>query len=87
MDNREKDTGIGQAKQNTLVGKILGASSKETDIKNLGVIKSKDHILVEKPEQLNFLMKKYLLERQNRNIELLDRYSILIGLLSIEIRC
>lgn len=60
VDNREKDTGIGQAKQNTLVGKILGASSKETDIKNLGVIKSKDHILVEKPEQLNFFDEKIL---------------------------
>lgn len=38
----------------------MGAPSKETDTRNLGVIKSKDHILVEKPEQLNFFDEKIL---------------------------
>lgn len=60
VDNRGKDTGTGQANQNVLIGKILGAPPKETDTRNLGVIKSKDHILVEKPEQLNFFDEKIL---------------------------
>lgn len=60
VDNRGKNTKIGQTNQNVLTGKILGAPSKETDTRNLGVIKSKDHILVEKPEQLNFFDEKIL---------------------------
>lgn len=60
VDNRGKNTKIGQTNQNVLTGKILGASPKETDTRNLGVIKSKDHILVEKPEQLNFFDEKIL---------------------------
>lgn len=60
VDNRGKNTKIGQTNQNVLTGKILGAPPKETDTRNLGVIKSKDHILVEKPEQLNFFDEKIL---------------------------
>lgn len=60
VDNRGKDVESGQTNQNVLIGKILGAPPKEVDTKNLGVIKSKDHILVEKPEQLNFFDEKIL---------------------------
>lgn len=60
VDNRGKDVKGGQTNPNVLTGKILGAPPKEADIRNLGVIKSKDHILVEKPEQLNFFDEKIL---------------------------
>ena len=64
MDNRKaqakKDTSIEQPKPHTVTGKILGASAREPDTKNLGVIKNKDHIIVEKPEQLNFFDEKIL---------------------------
>lgn len=60
VDNRGKDAESGQTNQNVLIGKILGAPPKEADTKNLGVIKSKDHILVEKLEQLNFFDEKIL---------------------------
>lgn len=49
-----------QAKPIPVTGKILGAPPKEADPKNLGVIKSKDQIIVEKPEQLNFFDEKIL---------------------------
>jgi len=49
-----------QAKSNPIVGKILGSPVKEMDTKNFGVIKSKDQIIVEKPEQLNFFDEKVL---------------------------
>lgn len=66
VDHREKALRpasaeeTGQAKQGFIGGKILGSPSKETDTKNLGVIKSKDQIIVEKPEQLNFFDEKIL---------------------------
>ncbi|EOS33569.1 DNA mismatch repair protein MutL [Lachnospiraceae bacterium A4] len=64
VDNRKaqakKDTSIEQPKPHTVTGKILGASAREPDTKNLGVIKNKDHIIVEKPEQLNFFDEKIL---------------------------
>lgn len=66
VDHREKAVRnepmaeSGQGKQSAITGKILGAPSKETDTKNLGVIKSKDQIIVEKPEQLNFFDEKIL---------------------------
>lgn len=66
VDNREKvmhsepTEETGQAKQSFTGGKILGAPPKETDTKNLGVIKSRDQIIVEKPEQLNFFDEKIL---------------------------
>ena len=59
VDNRQKAVRsenaeeTGQTRPNSLVGKILGAQPKETEPKNLGVIKSKDQIIVEKPEQLD----------------------------------
>lgn len=66
VDNRQKAVRsenaeeTGQTRSNSLVGKILGAQPKETEPKNLGVIKSKDQIIVEKPEQLNFFDEKIL---------------------------
>ncbi len=66
VDNRQKAVRsetteeTGQTRPNSLVGKILGAQPKETEQKNLGVIKSKDQIIVEKPEQLNFFDEKIL---------------------------
>ncbi len=66
VDNREKSAytepaeAAGQKKQSPLIGKILGSPPKETDTKNLGVIKSRDQIIVEKPEQLNFFDEKIL---------------------------
>lgn len=41
-------------------GKILGTVPRENENRNLGVIKSKDQIIVEKPEQLNFFDEKIL---------------------------
>ncbi|MDE5700607.1 MAG: DNA mismatch repair endonuclease MutL [Lachnospiraceae bacterium] len=66
VDNREKAVRSdpaekgGPEKQSPIIGKILGSPPKETDAKNLGVIKSKDQIIVEKPEQLNFFDEKIL---------------------------
>jgi DNA mismatch repair protein MutL len=66
VDNREKTAhtdsiqGIGLTKQSHISGKILGAPPKETDTKTHGIIKSKDQIIVEKPEQLNFFDEKIL---------------------------
>ena len=48
------------ARQSPMTGKILGTPHRETDTKNLGVIKSKDQIIVGKPEQLNFFDEKIL---------------------------
>ncbi|MDE7321943.1 MAG: DNA mismatch repair endonuclease MutL [Lachnospiraceae bacterium] len=41
-------------------GRILGTSSRENDTRNLGIIKNKDQIIVEKPKQLNFFDEKIL---------------------------
>lgn len=68
VDNREKAAtpeppkSIAQKSSapNPLVGKILGTPSKENSPQNLGVIKAKDQIIVEKPEQLNFFDEKIL---------------------------
>lgn len=46
--------------QNPTYGKILGTPHKENDSANRGVIKAKDQIIVEKPEQLNFFDEKIL---------------------------
>lgn len=56
----ERTAGTSPAKQGSAYGKILGTPPRETDTKNLGVIKSKDQIIVEKPEQLNFFDEKIL---------------------------
>lgn len=63
VDNRDKTGHTAKAepaKQSPVFGKILGVPPKETDTRNLGVIKSKDQIIVEKPEQLNFFDEKIL---------------------------
>ncbi|MBD5469974.1 MAG: DNA mismatch repair endonuclease MutL [Lachnospiraceae bacterium] len=41
-------------------GKILGTPPKENEPSNRGIIKAKDKIIVEKPEQLNFFDEKLL---------------------------
>lgn len=46
--------------QNPTYGKILGTPPKENDSTNRGVIKAKDQIIIEKPEQLNFFDEKIL---------------------------
>ncbi len=46
--------------QNPTYGKILGTPHKESDNTNRGVIKAKDQIIIEKPEQLNFFDEKIL---------------------------
>lgn len=64
-------------------GKILGTppKSKEIDSRNLGIIKTKDHIIVEKPEQLNFFDEKILTKeaRQEYRIvgQVFDTYWII----------
>lgn len=64
-------------------GRILGTppKSKEGDSRNLGIIKTKDHIIVEKPEQLNFFDEKILTKeaRQEYRIvgQVFDTYWII----------
>lgn len=41
-------------------GKILGTPPKDNDPSNRGIIKAKDKIIIEKPEQLNFFDEKLL---------------------------
>ena len=67
VDNRQKvipdnkqPQSIGQSAVGQRTGKILGTLPKENDTQNLGVIKAKNHIIVEKPEQLNFFDEKIL---------------------------
>lgn len=45
---------------NTIFNKILGSPPKENETQNKGIIKAKDQIIVEKPEQLNFFDEKLL---------------------------
>lgn len=45
---------------NPIFNKILGAPPKESEPQNQGIIKAKDQIIVEKPEQLNFFDEKLL---------------------------
>ncbi|MBO5145106.1 MAG: DNA mismatch repair endonuclease MutL [Lachnospiraceae bacterium] len=66
VDNRSK-TALAELEQKTnsempnpAIGKILGTPPKESDAQNLGVIKAKEHIIVERPEQLNFFDEKLL---------------------------
>lgn len=56
----ERIVGTTPAKQGSAYGRILGAPPRETEAKNMGIIKSKDQIIVEKPEQLNFFDEKIL---------------------------
>lgn len=45
---------------NPIFNKILGTPPKEREPQNQGIIKAKDQIIVEKPEQLNFFDEKLL---------------------------
>ena len=62
-------------------GKIIGTSPRENETKNLGVIKTKDQIIIEKPEQLNFFDEKILTKeaRQEYRIvgQVFDTYWII----------
>ncbi len=61
-DNREKPVEHEVAtvpEKPSLLQKILGGE-KEPDRSNTGIIKAKEHIIIEKPEQLNFFDEKIL---------------------------
>nr|MDE7478920.1 DNA mismatch repair protein MutL [Lachnospiraceae bacterium] len=60
-------------KENAVLGKILGTSVKENDTKNFGVIKSKDRIIVEKPEQLNFFDEKILTKEARKEYKIVGQ--------------
>lgn len=61
-DNREqpvKNETAPVPEKTSLLQKILGGE-KEPDRSNTGIIKAKEHIIIEKPEQLNFFDEKIL---------------------------
>ncbi len=61
-DNREKPVEhevVTVPEKPSLLQKILGGE-KEPDRSNTGIIKAKEHIIIEKPEQLNFFDEKIL---------------------------
>ena len=61
-DNREqpaKQEAAPATEKNSLLKKILGGE-KEPDRNSTGIIKAKEHIIIEKPEQLNFFDEKIL---------------------------
>lgn len=61
-DNREqpvKNETVPVPEKNSLLQKILGGE-KEPDRNSTGIIKAKEHIIIEKPEQLNFFDEKIL---------------------------
>ena len=65
VDNRapiqpQSSSAIASSQPNPVHNKILGAPPKENDTQNSGIIKAKDQIIVEKPEQLNFFDEKLL---------------------------
>lgn len=69
-DNREQTVKNEQAsvpvpEKSSLLQKILG-QDKEPDRSNTGIIKAKEHIIIEKPEQLNFFDEK-ILTREAKN--------------------
>ena len=70
VDNRESKK---QPSQNLMTGKILGTPAKEPEPKNLGVIKNKDHIIVEKPEQLNFFDEKILTKEAKQEYRIIGQ--------------
>lgn len=51
---------ISKSPQGQVFGKILGTPQRENESAKSGVIKAKDQIIVEKPEQLNFFDEKLL---------------------------
>ncbi|EOS46673.1 DNA mismatch repair protein MutL [Lachnospiraceae bacterium MD335] len=65
VDNRapiqpQSSSVTANSQPNPVQNKILGAPPKENDMQNSGIIKAKDQIIVEKPEQLNFFDEKLL---------------------------
>ena len=70
VDNREPKK---QPSQKAMTGKILGTPAKEPEPKNLGVIKNKDHIIVEKPEQLNFFDEKILTKEAKQEYRIIGQ--------------
>ncbi len=70
VDNRESKK---QPSQNVMTGKILGTPAKEPEPKNLGVIKNKDHIIVEKPEQLNYFDEKILTKEAKQEYRIIGQ--------------
>lgn len=63
-DNREQTVknepvSVPVPEKSSLLQKILG-QDKEPDRSNTGIIKAKEHIIIEKPEQLNFFDEKIL---------------------------
>lgn len=60
IDNRPKPQSVNESIPNQPSGKILGTPPKESISQNHGIIKAKDQIIVEKPEQLNFFDEKLL---------------------------
>lgn len=70
VDNREREAAAGQS---PVFGKILGTPHRETEPKNLGVIKSKDQIIVEKPEQLNFFDEKILTKEAKQEYRIIGQ--------------
>lgn len=77
VDNRVKEEP--KPDMNSLLHKILG-TDKPSEPSNLGVIKAKEQIIIEKPEQLNFFDEKILTREANRNTVLSDRYLTHTGL-------
>jgi len=60
VDNRIPLQNPGNMPKGQMPGKILGTPPKENDSQNIGIIKAKDQIIIEKPEQLNFFDEKLL---------------------------
>ena len=59
MPQQQQITG-NQTPSNPILNKILGTPPKENETQNRGIIKAKDQIIIEKPEQLNFFDEKLL---------------------------
>ncbi len=65
VDNRapiqpQSSSATANSQPKPVQNKILGTPPKENDMQNSGIIKAKDQIIVEKPEQLNFFDEKLL---------------------------
>lgn len=74
-DNREQPVknDISQTpEKSSLLQKILGAE-KEPDRTTTGVIKAKDHIIIEKPEQLNFFDEKILTKEAKQEYRIIGQ--------------
>lgn len=60
------------ASMQSMLSKILG-SQKEPDKTNLGVIKAKEQIIIEKPEQLNFFDEKILTKEAKQEYRMIGQ--------------